>query len=135
MLFCLTRPDSEKIRRIFEMWGFVFSCRLLYQQQSMWMATCWLSQTTCLYTTIPNTGGGLAALTPQKVRPLLIWKMVGTHLHVLFFYLQCFFFIFLFFISLFIFFIFTILYVETPLHLLLHHFFSHPSKHPLKKVH
>lgn len=58
--------------------------RLLYQQQSMWMATFWLSQTTCLYTTIPNMEGGLAALTPQKVRPLLIWKMVGTHLHVFF---------------------------------------------------
>lgn len=96
MLFCLIRPDSWKICRIFEMWGFVFFSRLLYQQQSMWMATCWLSQTTCLYTTIPNTGGGLAALTPQKVRPLLIWKMVGTHLHVLFFYLQCFFILFFF---------------------------------------
>lgn len=106
MLFCLTRPDSGKIRRIFEMWGFVFSCRLLYQQQSMWMATCWLSQTTCLYTTIPNTGGGLAALTPQKVRPLLIWKMVGTHLHVLFFYLQCFF-LFFYFLFPFLFFLFS----------------------------
>lgn len=55
--------------------------RLLYQQQSMWMAMFWLSQTTCLYTTTPNMEGELAALTPQKVRPLLIWKMVGTHLH------------------------------------------------------
>lgn len=58
-----------------------FPPRLLYQQQSMWMAMFWLSQTTCLYTTTPNMEGGLAALTPQKVRPLLIWKMVGTHLH------------------------------------------------------
>lgn len=129
MLFCLRRPGSGKIGRIFEMWGFVFSSRLLYQQQSMWMATCWLSQTTCLYTTIPNTGGGLAALTPQKVRPLLIWKMVGTHLHVLFFLFAMLFY-FIFYFPFFLFFDFTILYVETPLHLLLHHFFSHPSKHP-----
>lgn len=50
-----------------------------------------------------------------------------------FFYLQCFFFYFIFFLFPFFFFYFTILYVETPLHLLLHHFFSHPSKHPLKK--
>lgn len=87
----------------------------------MWMATCWLSQTTCLYTTIPNTGGGLAALTPQKVRPLLIWKMVGTHLHVFFFICDAFFFCFC-----------IILYVDTRLHLLLHNSFSHPSNHPLK---
>lgn len=85
--------------------AFVFFFRLLYQQQSMWMAMCWLSQTTCLYTTIPNTGGGLAALTPQKVRPLLIWKMVGTHLHVLLVlfampFFVCF--VFLFFFCLFV---------------------------------
>lgn len=98
---------------------FFFFFRLLYQQQSMWMATFWLSQTTCLYTTIPNMEGGLAALTPQKVRLLLIWKMVGTHLHV-FFYLRCFFFC-------------TIFYVDTPPHLLFHIFFSHQSNHPLKK--
>lgn len=115
MLFCLTRPDSGKICRIFEMWGFVFSSRLLYQQQSMWMATCWLSQTTCLYTTIRNTGGGLAALTPQKVRPLLIWKMVGTHLHVLFF-LFAMLFLIIFFIS------FFLNFLISPYFMLRHHY-------------
>lgn len=126
MLFCLRRSISVsvflKIRRLLKFF-FFFLFRLLYQQQSMWMATFWLSQTTCLYTTIPNTEGGLAALTPQKVRLLLIWKMVGTHLHVFFFICNAFFF----------FFFYTILYVDTPLHLFFHNFFSHQSNHPLKK--
>lgn len=42
------------------------------------MATCWPCPTTCLCTTIPSTGGGPAVWTRQKVRPPLIWTMVGT---------------------------------------------------------
>ena len=53
-------------------------CRLLYRQPLMWTAMSWLSPTTCSYTTTPNTAEGLAVSTLQKVRPLLIWIMVGT---------------------------------------------------------
>lgn len=51
-----------------------WSCPL----RSTWTATCWLCQTTCSCTTTRSTGGGRAASTRQKVRPLLIWTMVGT---------------------------------------------------------
>lgn len=43
---------------------------------STWTAMSWQSPTTCLFTIIPSTGGGLGGLTPRKVRPL-IWNMVG----------------------------------------------------------
>lgn len=52
--------------------------RSLYRQQLTWTVTCWPFRTTCLSTTIPNMAAGLAVLTPLKVRPLLIWRMVGT---------------------------------------------------------
>lgn len=57
-------------------------CRLSYRRPLMWTATSWLSQTTCSYTTIPSMGEGLADSTLQKVR-LLIWRMVGTFLHLI----------------------------------------------------
>lgn len=57
-------------------------CRLSYRRPSMWTAMCWLSPTTCSYTTIPSMGEGLADSTLQKVR-LLIWRMVGTFLHLM----------------------------------------------------
>ena len=66
-------------------------CRLSCRPRSTWTATCWPCLTTCLCTTTPNTGGGPAAWTRQKVRPLLIWKMVGT-CYMPFFNLRCFFF-------------------------------------------
>lgn len=59
-----------------------FSRRLSYRRLSMWTAMSWLSLTTCLYTTIPSMGEGLADSTLQKVR-LLIWRMVGTFLHLI----------------------------------------------------
>lgn len=61
-------------------------CRLLSRRPSMWMAMSWLSQTTCLSTTTPSMGEGLADSTLQKVR-LLIWRMVGTFYIILFAFL------------------------------------------------
>lgn len=58
------------------------SRRLSYRRLSMWTAMSWLSLTTCSYTTIPSMGEGLADSTLQKVR-LLIWRMVGTFLHLI----------------------------------------------------
>lgn len=58
------------------------SCRLSYRRPSTWTAMFWLSLTTCSYTTIPSMGEGLADSTLQKVR-LLIWRMVGTFLHLI----------------------------------------------------
>lgn len=64
------------------MFNFHSYCRLSYRRPSMWTAMSWLSLTTCLYTTIPSMGEGLADSTLQKVR-LLIWRMVGTFLHLI----------------------------------------------------
>ena len=74
--------------------------RLSCPPRSTWTATCWPCPTTCLCTTTPSTGGGPAAWTRQKVRPLLIWKMVGTR-YVSSFYLRCFLFFAPSFLSLF----------------------------------
>lgn len=65
-----------------DMFCFNSSRRLSYRRPSMWTAMSWLSLTTCLYTTIPSMGEGLADSTLQKVR-LLIWRMVGTFLHLI----------------------------------------------------
>lgn len=71
-------------------------CRLSYRRPSMWTAMSWLFPTTCSYTTIPSMGEGLADSTLQKVR-LLIWRMVGTFLHLIICYAPFFFSLIVFF--------------------------------------
>lgn len=55
-----------------------FLHRSLYRQRLMWTVTCWPCRTTCSSTTTQNMAEEPAAQIPQKVRPLLIWRMVGT---------------------------------------------------------
>lgn len=52
--------------------------RSLYRRQLTWTVMCWPFRITCSSTTTPNMAAVLGALTPLKVRPLLIWRMVGT---------------------------------------------------------
>ncbi len=71
-----TRPIVE-IEYVFKQ-SLRFLHRSLYRQRLMWTVTCWPCRTTCSSTTTQNMAEEPAALTPQKVRPLLIWRMVGT---------------------------------------------------------